>query len=49
MHLVTQIKDITSYEIYEQIIAGCREAAINTGRHPIEVEEWWDGPDVGAA
>lgn len=46
-HAVNQIKAITSYAIYEGLVAGCREAAASTGRDLIEVEEWWAGGDSG--
>lgn len=42
---ITKIKEITTYETYLRIIAGCRLAAERTGRELIEVEEWWAGAD----
>ncbi|MHA1648951.1 MAG: hypothetical protein ACTSYB_02065 [Candidatus Helarchaeota archaeon] len=38
-HVVTQIKDITSYEIYQKIIDGCRLIAQRRGCLLIELEE----------
>jgi hypothetical protein len=42
-HIVSRIKDITNYEIYDKIIGGCRLIAQKRGCFLIEVEELWQG------
>lgn len=42
-HIVSKIKDITTYEIYTNIIEGCNLIAQRRGCLLIEVEELWQG------
>jgi hypothetical protein len=42
-HVVNRIKNITSYEIYQKIIDGCRLIAEHRQCYLIEVEELWQG------
>jgi hypothetical protein len=49
---VRRIKDITDYETYSRIIAGCRVAATDLGCSLLEVEQLWQGaatPEVEPA
>jgi len=45
-HTVSRIKEIASYEIYTEIINGCRLVAADRGCRLIEVEELWQGTVV---
>ena len=42
---VSQIEDIESYECYQKIIEGCREAAKALDCELIEVEQLWAGTE----
>jgi len=45
-HIVSRIKEITTYDIYKTIIEGCRLIAQRRGCYLIEVEELWQGTDI---
>ena len=45
-HCVSRIKEITTYEIYQTIIEGCRLIAQKRKCNLIEVEELWQGTMV---
>ncbi len=45
-HIVSRIKDITTYDVYRKIIAGCRLIAQKRGCCLIEVEELWQGTEI---
>jgi len=47
-HVVRQIKAIRDYATYTTIIEGCREAAATLGCFLIEVEQLWEGADLGS-
>jgi hypothetical protein len=45
-HIVSRIKDITTYDIYKKIIEGCRLIAQQRNCYLIEVEELWQGTEI---
>lgn len=45
-HIVSRIKEITTYDIYKTIIEGCRLIAQLRGCYLIEVEELWQGTEI---
>ncbi|TFH38641.1 MAG: hypothetical protein E4G94_12025 [ANME-2 cluster archaeon] len=45
-HIVSKIKEITTYEIYQTILEGCRLIAEKRRCYLIEVEELWQGTRV---
>ena len=49
IHVVRQIKLITSYAIYETIIDGCRAVAEKERCRLIEVEQFWEGASAPPA
>jgi hypothetical protein len=49
VRVVRRIKDITSYEIYRRIIAGCRATAVEYGCSLIEIEQFWLGSATPSA
>lgn len=42
-HTVSKIKDITSYQIYQSILAGCKLITQRKGWKLIEIEKLWTG------
>lgn len=45
-HIVSRIKEITTYDIYKTIIEGCCLIAQLRGCYLIEVEELWQGTEI---
>lgn len=45
-HIVSRIREITTYDIYKAIIEGCRLIAQLRGCYLIEVEELWQGTEI---